>query len=244
MGPWPRRRRGDDGSSGARAADTAGAVAAFVDGLAARNCEYSIGTRVNDALDAAIVAVRPDAWAPAVDANGRERRGAQVRWPSSRSPWPDGRTALGPSAGGRSPIPARSYGCGTHNGLRHQVVLTNSVGDAADLELRHRRHAEVGNRIKNLKDCGLERMPFTSFEANAAWMELTLCAADLVAWCQSICLDGELARPEPRTLRYRLLHAGGRVVHTAGVVLLRLPDHWPWTPELATAYRRLVAFTA
>jgi hypothetical protein len=37
--------------------------------------------------------------------------------------------------------------------------------------------ARFENRIKNLKDCGLERMPFTSFTANAAWMEIVLTAA-------------------------------------------------------------------
>src|SRR5918995_3913098 len=58
-----------------------------------------------------------------------------------------------------------------HDGWRHQLLLTNSTGNARRLELRHRRHAQVENRIKNAKDCGLERMPFTSFAANAAWME-------------------------------------------------------------------------
>lgn len=220
-------------------ADTAGAVAAFVDGLVARNCEFSIGARVNGALDAAIAAVRSDAWVPALDANGKERRGAQVvELDISLAGWPAGTRAI---CRREKPHAGAQLRLWDHNGLRHQVVLTNSTGDAVALELRHRRHAEVENRIKNLKDCGLERMPFTSFEANAAWMELTLCAADLLAWCQSVCLDGELALAEPRTLRYRLLHAAGRLVHTAGVVLLRLPDHWPWTPELATAYRRLAA---
>jgi hypothetical protein len=244
---WQRGHSpGDDAATVAHRvlvrADTAGAVAAFVDGLVARNCEFSIGARVNDALDAAIAAVRSGAWAPAVDANGQERRGAQVaELDVALAGWPAGTRAI---CRREKPHPGAPLRLWDHNGLRHQVVLTNSAGDAVALELRHRRHAEVENRIKNLKDCGLERMPFTSFEANAAWMEMTLCAADLLAWCQSVCLGGELARAEPRTLRYRLLHAGGRLVHTAGVVLLRLPDHWPWTPELETAYRRLGAFTA
>jgi len=223
-------------------ADTAGAVASFVDGLVARNCEFSIGARVNDSLDAAIAGVPADAWVPAVDANGRQRRGAQIaELAVTLAAWPTGTRAI---CRREKPHPGAQLRLWDHNGLRHQVVLTNSVGDAVALELRHRRHAEVENRIKNLKDCGLERMPFTSFEANAAWMELTLAAADLLAWCQVLCLDGELARAEPRTLRYRLLHAAGRLVHRAGVVMLRLPDHWPWTPELATAYQRLGLLTA
>ena len=222
-------------------ADTAGAVASFVGGLVARNCEFSIGARVNDALDAAIAAVHADAWAPAVDANAEPRRGAQVaELDLAVAGWPPGTRAI---CRREKAHPGAQLRLWDHNGLRHQVVLTNSPGDAVALELRHRRHAEVENRIKNLKDCGLERMPFTSFAANAAWLELTLCAADLLAWCQAICLDGELARAEPRTLRYRLLHAAGRLVRKSGSVILRLPDHWPWTAELAVAYRRLALLT-
>ena len=63
------------------------------------------------------------------------------------------------------------------------------------LEWRHRRHGQVENRIKNLKDCGLERMPFTAFAANAAWMEMVLTAADLLAWTQTLLFTGELASP-------------------------------------------------
>jgi len=243
-----RRGHGDGDDAGAVIhrvlvrADTAGAVASFVDGLVARNCEFSIGARVNDTLDAAIAGVSADAWVPAVDANGRERRGAQIaELAVTLAAWPTGTRAI---CRREKPHPGAQLRLWDHNGLRHQVVLTNSVGDAVALELRHRRHAEVENRIKNLKDCGLERMPFTSFEANAAWMELTLAAVDLLAWCQVLCLDGDLARAEPRTLRYRLLHAAGRLVHRGGVVVLRLPDHWPWTAELATAYQRLGLLTA
>lgn len=218
-------------------ADTAGAVAAFIDGLVARNCEFSVGGRVNDALDAAIAAVPDDAWRPAIDADGEPRRGAQVAELDVCLPrWPSGTRAI---VRREKPHAGAQLRLWDHNGLRHQVTLTNSIGDIAALELRHRRHAEVENRIRNLKDCGLERMPFSGFAANAAWLELVLCAADLLAWCQHVCFDGDLARAEPRTLRYRLLHTAGRLVRQARQVTLRLPTHWPWSDELAIAYRRL-----
>jgi len=49
----------------------------------------------------------------------------------------------------------------------------------------------------------------------------------------------ELARAEPKALRYRLLHAAARIVRQARRIILRLPEHWPWAAELASAYRRL-----
>jgi hypothetical protein len=218
-------------------ADTAGAVASFVEGLVARNCEFSVGGRVSDVLDAAIAALSEKAWRPAIDTDGEPRRGAQVaELDVVLARWPAGTRAI---VRREKPHAGAQLRLWDHNGLRHQVTLTNSVGDIDALELRHRRHAEVENRIRNLKDCGLERMPFASFAANTAWMELVLAAADLLAWCQSICLDGDLARAEPRTLRYRLLHTAGRLVRQARQVTLRLPTHWPWSNELAIAYRRL-----
>jgi hypothetical protein len=126
-----------------------------------------------------------------------------------------------------------------HNGWRRQVILTNTGADPASLEARHRHHAQVENHIRNLKACGPDRMPFTRFTANQAWMEMILAAADLLTWLQQLCLDGELARAEPRTLRYRLLHVAARLTRAAPRLWLRLPAQWPWTRQLDTAYERI-----
>jgi hypothetical protein len=34
-------------------------------------------------------------------------------------------------------------------------------------------------------------------------------AHDLIVWTQALVLDGELAKAEPKRLRYRLLHVAG-----------------------------------
>ena len=94
-----------------------------------------------------------------------------------------------------------------------------------------------------MKDCGLERMPFTAFAANAAWMEMALTAADLLAWTQTLLFTGELADAEPRTLRYRILHIAGRRSRSARRTWRRRPEHWPLTAELLDAYRRLAGIT-
>ena len=218
-------------------ADSAGAVRGFIDGLVARNCQFSISARVSNALDAGIAAVADDAWQPAVNRDGEPRRGAQIaELDLIVDGWPQDTRAI---VRRERPHPGAQLRLWDHNGMRHQVVLTNQPGDAVELELRHRRHGQVENRIKNLKDCGLERMPFTSFAANAAWTEMVLCAADLLAWTQTLLFTGELAIAEPRTLRYRILHIAGRLIRSARRTWLRLPEHWPWTGDLLDAYRRL-----
>ena len=217
--------------------DTAGYVVAFAQALVERNIEFSIGARVNDQVSAAIGAVAPGAWRRAVDGDGEVRhRGEVAELDVTLAGWPPGTRAI---CRREQPHPGYQPRLWDTNGFRHQVTLTNSPGDVLDLELRHRRHARVENSIKALRDTGLDRMPFRRFAANQAWLELVLAAADLLAWLRCAALDGDLARAEPKTLRYRLLHAAARLVRRARQVVLRLPAQWPWAVELAEAYRRV-----
>jgi hypothetical protein len=94
-------------------------------------------------------------------------------------------------------------------GMRHQVFLTDTAygeGSLRHLEVRHRAHARVEDRIRSGKTTGIGRFPSRHFQINAAWLELALTGADLPAWTQTLLLDGELATAEPKKLRYRLLH--------------------------------------
>jgi hypothetical protein len=70
---------------------------------------------------------------------------------------------------------------------------------------------------------------------------LALTGIDLLAWTQTLLLDGDLARAEPKKLRYRLLHVAARITHTARRTCLRIADGWHWATQLITAYARLAA---
>jgi hypothetical protein len=54
-------------------------------------------------------------------------------------------------------------------------------------------------------------------------------------------LSGELARCEPKRLRYRLLHVAARLAFHARPATLRLQASWPWAADLAAAFERLKA---
>jgi hypothetical protein len=218
-------------------ADSAGAVRAFVHGLVARNIEFSVYGRVNDTISAAVAAVPESAWRKAVRADGSERHTGEVaELDVELDDWPPGTRAI---CRREEPHQGAQLRLWDINGYRHQVTLTNSAGDPLQLELRQRLHARVEDWIRALRDTGLDRMPFTKFAANQAWLELVLTGADLLAWARLVCLDGDLARAEPKTLRYRLLHTAGRIIHTGRQVILRLPVHWRWAADLALAYQRL-----
>jgi hypothetical protein len=220
-------------------ADSAGAVHAFVAGLVARNIGFSVYSRVNDALHSAIRSVPAAAWRQAINGDGDARHAGEVaELDVNLAGWPPGTRAI---CRREKPHQGAQLRLWDTDGYRHQVTLTDSAGDPLALELRQRLHARVENVIKALRDCGLDHMPFTAFAANQAWLELVITGHGLLRWLQAVGLDGDLAAAEPKTLRYRLLHVGGRIVHRARQVILRLPEHWPWAVDLARAYQRVAA---
>ena len=68
-----------------------------------------------------------------------------------------------------------------------------------------------------------------------------LVAQDLVSWAQTLLLEGDLARAEPKRLRYRLLHVAGRITRSGRRIRLHLPARWPWAADLLIAFSRLRA---
>ncbi len=73
------------------------------------------------------------------------------------------------------------------------------------------------------------------------WLELTLIACDLLAWAQTTLLDGELAKAEPRLLRYKLLHTAAQITRGQRRTFVRIDAGWPWRHALAAAFTRLQA---
>lgn len=162
---------------------------------------------------------------------------------SARSSWPAGMRVL---VRRERPHPgAQLDAFEDRDGWRYQAMATNTrVGQLAFLEARHRAHARVEDRIRQVQDAGLGRLPSRAFAINAVWLELTLTATDLLAWTQTILLTGDpdhpqLAKAEWKTIRYRLLHTAARITHSARRTHLRLQAGWPWAHALARAFNLL-----
>jgi hypothetical protein len=129
-----------------------------------------------------------------------------------------------------------------HDGYRLAVFITDQQGqDIAKLDLIHRGHARVEDRIREGKDCGLSNLPFRSFAHNQVWLWLVQLAQDLIAWARQLCLAGEARTWELKRLRYRLLHQSGRIARHARRTILRLAKDWPWAQQLVAAFARLQA---
>jgi hypothetical protein len=225
--------------------DSAGATHELLEFCRDGRIRYSVGFDLTEAVRRAILALPEDAWTAAQDADGEPRENGQVAELTSRldlAGWPQGSRVI---VRRERPHPGAQLSFTDHDGHRFQAILTDqSDEDIAALERRHRARARVEDRIRAAKDCGLANLPFRDFDANAVWLELVLAAQDILYWTQTLALTGELARAEPKTLRYRLLHTAGRLAFHARTAVLRLPRTWPWAGELAAAFARVAAIPA
>ena len=221
--------------------DSGGATHAFLEAVAERGLCFSVGCELTERTRAAILALPESAWVAALDADGAERDGAWVaELDVDLTAWPPGTRAL---CRRERPHPGAQLSFSDHDGHRFQLILTNQRGRRlARLEQLHRQRAAVEDAIRQAKASGLRNLPFRAYAMNAAWLELVLCACDLLAWTRRLLLPGSaLASCEPKRLRYRLLHVAGRLVRHARGVRLRLPRSWPWGRELIAAFARLGA---
>jgi len=225
--------------------DSAGATHELLDFCRDGRVGFSVGFDLTEPVRQAILALDEGVWTPALDAEGEPRDNGQVAELTDcldLSSWPAHARVI---VRRERPHPGAQLSFTDHDGHRFQAILTDQPdADIAGLERRHRARARVEDRIRAAKDCGLSNLPFRDFDANAVWLELVLCAQDLLFVAQTLCLDGELARAEPKRLRYRLLHCAGRLAFHARRAMLRLPRTWPWAGELAAAFARLAALPA
>jgi hypothetical protein len=229
--------------------DSAGATHAFAQACGDHGAGFSFGypvdARVQDAVD---TLNRGDAWYPAIDSSGEIRDGAWVAEATglvNLSTWPAGTRLV---LRKERPHPGAQLRFTDADGMRVTAFITDTprgvvAGQLAGLELRHRQHARVEDRIREAKAAGLANLPCHDFQANAAWLEIILAAADLVAWAKLIGFSDapELARCEINTFRYRVLHTAARITRGARQLRLRIDATWRWATAIATAWQRIRA---
>jgi hypothetical protein len=226
-------------------ADTAGATHGLIDYCREQDMRFSVGYELTESVRAAILDLPESAWVTALDQDGSARANGEVAEITDRvelGAWPEGARLI---ARRERPHPGAQLSFSDHDGHRFQAILTDQDDpDIAVLECRHRRRAHVEDRIRDDKDTGLAKFPFREFALNQVWLEIVLLAHDLIVWTQALLLDGELARAEPKRLRYRLLHVAARLAFHGRRGRLRLQRDWPWAIYLVTAFHRLKALPA
>jgi hypothetical protein len=134
------------------------------------------------------------------------------------------------------------------DGWRYSLWVTNLPqripgwrGQLAYIDAAHRVHARVEDAIRTGKDTGIGKFPSHQLALNRAWFTAALTAATLLAWLRHLALDGDLAKAEPKTLRYRILHAAARLARSGRRRRLKISATWPWASAIITAWARISA---
>ncbi len=229
--------------------DGAGGTHGLVDWLTRRRLAYSVGFSLPGDLPSiqkALASMPAAAWTPAYDSDGRVRPGAwvaEVTGLFDLTGWPAGMRLI---VRKERPHPGAQLRITDYDGHRITAFVTNSTrGQLADLELRHRRRARAEDRIRCAKDSGLANLPLHDFTQNQIWCAIVALAGDLVAWMQTLALNGHAARRwEPKRLRLRLLSIAGRLAATGRRTWLHLAQPAPFTGVVLDALRRLDALAA
>ncbi len=237
--------------------DAASATREFAAHLQQQGVEFSVGASFAHLdIATALAAIPNRAWTPAYQA--RKPRAAEigVQIEPRDGAWVAEATGLIPLAGWPAgtrlilrkerPHPGAQLRITDRDGLRVTGFLTNTArggpaAQLADLELRHRRHARVEDRIRAAKDTGLRNLPFHDTDPNRVWVAIAALAAGLPAWCARLALPDTAAGYEPKRMRLRILATAGRLVRSARRHVLHIDPTWPWATTITNAHARLCA---
>ncbi len=229
-------------------ADSGGSSKAFLAYLRDAHVMFSVSVRLSDQIRAAIRVLHCHAsvWTSAVTQDGQVRDGAHVAEATGLpdvDDWLDGLPAGTRLIVRREPLhPGAQQTFDDVDGHRFTAFVTDQPdADLAILDVRHRAHARVEQRIRDAKDCGMANLPSADFAINTIWLQLVLAAQDLFAFFAALAVDSDLAVAAPKTIRYRLLHVAGRITTSGRRPTLRLDQDWPWRDELFTAFQRIRA---
>lgn len=228
--------------------DSAGATHAFAAACTERGVGFSFGFPVDARIQQLVPLIPEQCWHPAIETGESIRDGAWVAEATGMidlGTWPDGSRLI---LRKERPHPGAQLTFTDVDGMRITAILTNTPprvvpGQAAGLELRHRQHARVEDRIREAKATGLRNLPCRAWNENVAWLHVVLTAVDLIAWTKTIAFADtpDLARCEIHAFRYRVLHVAARITRRARQLHLRIDKTWRWAAHIAEGFHRVRA---
>jgi len=202
-------------------------------------------------IQAIVDQVPEHCWESAIETGGGIRDGAwvvEVTGLLELATWPQGSRVF---LRAERPHPGAQLTFTDADGHRITAFITDIpdrviAGQTAGLELNHRQHARVEDRIREAKAAGLRNLPCRGWEENIAWLETLLTAVDLVCWAKILGFTDTpmLAHAEIATFRNRVLHVAARITRGARQTHLRIDHTWKYADAIAQAWLRIrAAFT-
>jgi hypothetical protein len=223
-----------------------------------RTVLFTCGWAITGADEQAIRLLPGAAWQAAVDQDGvvqQDKHVAEITHLTSRAAgWPAGlRWIVRRTRPSRRQMPnLTAFEKAT--GWRYSIIVTNipAAGGipgvpgshhAQFIDVLHREHAVVEDRVRTNKALGLRNLPSKAWAVNCGWVMAANIAADLSAWCRLLGLydQEDLEDAEPDTLRYRLWALPARLVRHARARVLKISRTWPWKDAFLVCWQRLCA---
>jgi hypothetical protein len=251
-----RPRPGDPDSVAVVArSDSAGATHAFAKACRDRGVWFSFGFPVDARIQRIVDQIPDQGWESAInsDIGGGDgiRDGAWVADVTGMldlSAWPSGSKVI---LRAERPHPGAQLTFTDVDGHRITAFITDIPdrvipGQTAGLELNHRQHARVEDRIREAKATGLRNLPCRGFAENTAWLNALLTAIDLVCWTKILGFAGtpKLAYAEIATFRNLVLHVAARITRGARQIRLRIDQTCRYANDIAAAWLTIrAAFT-
>ncbi|WP_239335264.1 transposase, partial [Frankia sp. CiP3] len=199
----------------------------------------AVGFDVDNRIRSVVGDVPEHAWATSVRPDGEPRPNGQVTELTGlpgESPdgdryqtWP---TTLRLIARRERPSPGAQLSLfEQYPGFRFPVTGTNlpTGHQVPFLDAAHRMQARVEAFIRRGTDTGRRRLPSKRKTINRSWCVAVAMACGLLAWLRLLALEGDLAKAEPKKIRYRLLHTAARIVRSGRRRELRVSETWPCT---------------
>ena len=214
-------------------ADSAGATHRFVEALDRANFEYSIGFPISGPVRDALLMAQEEDWVGAVETDGELRDGAEVIELTGLvhlEGWP---TDMRVICRRQHPHPGAQLSLfDIHAGWRHTCFITGTPGPN-----RRPRAASPGPRPSRGPGALLEGMRSGQPALRGVLPQPGLGGQPRrrvpLPWSQHLCFDGALAKAEPKTMRYRVLHVAAILVRRQRHLVLRLDEtghgraNWP-----------------
>lgn len=118
------------------------------------------------------------------------------------------------------------------DGRRVRLFVTNLTGQPQRLDRAYSRRGRCEQRIKNLKDLGVSKLPHHGFGMNQAWILSVMLAHNLIVYTGLI--DSTVGHEqrwwgwEPKTIRARLISIAAVITRHARRLILRVDRAAPW----------------
>jgi len=221
---------------------------------------FTCGWMITPADEDAIKMLPAAAWQPGVDQDGNvqeDKHVAEITHLMSRAGrWPEGlRWIVRRTKPSRRQVKnLTAYEKAT--GWRYSIICAGIPAAGVPgvtgshhpqfIDVLHREHAVVEDRVRTGKAMGLRNLPSKTWQVNCGWVLAANIAADLAAWSRLLGLHGcdGLTDAEPDTLRYRIWHIPARLVHHARQRILKISPDWPWKDAFLTCWQRLCTLPA